>query len=142
MLHVKHLLAAKGPEVWSLAPEDSVLDAIKLLAEKHIGALPVMRADQLVGIVSERDYARKVILRGRTVEDTRVREIMSAPVRTVTPEDTVQQCMEIMTQFRIRHLPAVERGRVVGIVSIGDVVKAVMEEQQNTITELERYIAS
>jgi CBS domain-containing protein len=142
MLCVKHLIATKGPEVWSVAPEDSVLDAIKLLAEKHIGALPVMRAGELVGIVSERDYARKVILRGRTVEQTRVREIMSAPVRIVTTDDTVQQCMETMTQYRIRHLPVVERGRVIGIISIGDVVKAVMEEQQNTITELERYIAS
>ena len=142
MLCVKHLLAAKGRDVWSVAPEDSVLDVIKLMAEKHIGALPVMKAGELLGIVSERDYARKVILRGRTVEQTRTREIMSAPVRTVTAEDTVQQCMEIMTQYRIRHLPVIEKGAVVGIVSIGDIIKALMEEQQNTIAELERYIAS
>lgn len=142
MLRVKHLLGNKGREVWSVAPEDSVLDAIRMLAEKHIGALPVMRANELVGIVSERDYARKVILRGRNVEETRVREIMTAPVRTVTEDDSVQQCMEMMTQYRVRHLPVLERGRLVGIVSIGDIVKAVMEEQQNTIAELERYIAS
>ena len=142
MLCVKHLLAAKGRDVWSVAPEDSVLDVIKLMAEKHIGALPVMKAGELLGIVSERDYARKVVLRGRTVEQTRTREIMSAPVRTVTAEDTVQQCMEIMTQYRIRHLPVIEKGAVVGIVSIGDIIKALMEEQQNTIAELERYIAS
>jgi len=142
MLCVKHLLAAKGRNVWSVAPEDSVLDVIKLMAEKHIGALPVMSAGELVGIVSERDYARKVILRGRTIEQTRTREIMTAPVRTVTAEDTVQHCMETMTEYRIRHLPVVDKGAIVGIVSIGDIVKAVMEEQQNTIAELERYIAS
>ena len=141
MLRVKYLLALKGKDVWSIGPEAPVLDAIQLMADKHIGALPVMRGAELLGIVSERDYARKVILKGRSSADTPVRDIMSTPVRTVSPDEGVQRCMEIMTEYRIRHLPIVEKQRVVGMISIGDLVKAVIEEQQQTITELERYIA-
>jgi CBS domain-containing protein len=141
MLRVKYLLAFKDKAVWSIEPEEPVLEAIQIMADKHIGALPVMRGEELIGIVSERDYARKVILMGRSSSDTPVWEIMSSPVTTVTPDESVHRCMEIMTEKRIRHLPVVERGRMVGIISIGDLVKAVIEEQQQTIDQLERYIA-
>ncbi len=142
MLRVKHLLAAKGKDIWTVEAEDPVLEAIQLLADKHIGALPVMRNGTLVGIVSERDYARKIILLGRSSAETPVWEIMSAPVTTVSPEDTIHHCMELVTERRVRHLPVVEQGRLVAIVSIGDLVKAVIEEQQETIEQLQRFIAS
>jgi len=141
MLRVKYLLAFKDKAVWSVEPEQPVLEAIRMMADKHIGALPVMRGEERMGIVSERDYARKVILMGRSSSDTPVWEIMSSPVTTVTPDESVHRCMEIMTEKRIRHLPVVERGRMIGIISIGDLVKAVIEEQQQTIDQLERYIA-
>ena len=141
MLRVKYLLALKGKDVWFIGPDAPVLDAIQLMADKHIGALPVMRGAELLGIVSERDYARKVILKGRSSADTPVRDIMSTPVRTVSPDEGVHRCMEIMTEQRIRHLPIVEKQKVVGMISIGDLVKAVIEEQQQTIDQLERYIA-
>jgi CBS domain-containing protein len=141
MLRVSYLLAFKGKNVWSVGPDEPVLEAIRLMADKHIGALPVIRNGELVGIVSERDYARKVILMGRSSSETPVAQIMSTPVKTISPDDAVQRCMEIMTEQRIRHLPVVERGRVIGIISIGDLVKAVIDEQQNTISHLERYIA-
>jgi CBS domain-containing protein len=142
MLTAKHLLERKGSEVYSVGPDDSVLDAIRLMAERHVGALLVMRGVELVGIVSERDYARKVILLGRSSADTRVRQIMSSPVTTVTPAQTVNECMKIVTDQRLRHLPVLEQGRVVGVVSIGDLVKAVIEDQQQQIEQLERYITS
>lgn len=142
MLRVKYLLALKGSEVWSIGPDQPVLAAIQLMADKHIGALPVMQEGQLLGIVSERDYARKVILMGRSSADTPVRDIMTTTVRTVVPDEAVHRCMELMTELRIRHLPVLDKQRVVGIVSIGDLVKAVIEEQQQTIDQLERYIAS
>jgi CBS domain-containing protein len=141
MLRVRYLLAFKDKAVWSIEPEEPVLEAIQLMADKHIGALPVMRGDELIGIVSERDYARKVILLGRSSSDTPVWQIMSSPVTTVSPDDAVHRCMEIMTEQRIRHLPVVEKGKIIGIISIGDLVKAVIEEQQHTIDQLERYIA-
>jgi CBS domain-containing protein len=127
--------------VWTIGPEEPVLEAIQMMADKHIGALPVVRDDELIGIVSERDYARKVILLGRSSSDTPVWQIMSSPVETVSPDDVVHRCMEIMTERRIRHLPVIEQGKLIGIISIGDLVKAVIEEQQQTITQLERYIA-
>jgi len=142
MLRVKYLLALKGKEVWSIGPDQPVLAAIQLMADKHIGALPVMHDGALLGIVSERDYARKVILMGRSSADTPVRDIMTTTVRTVVPDEAVHRCMELMTELRIRHLPVLDKQRVVGIVSIGDLVKAVIEEQQQTIDQLERYIAS
>lgn len=142
MLRVQYLLALKGKDVWSIEPEAPVLEAIRMMAEKHIGALPVMRGLQLLGIISERDYARKVILMGRSSADTPVSQIMSTPVTTISPDDAVPNCMAIMTQQRIRHLPVVDKGKVVGMISIGDLVKAVIEEQQQTIDQLERYIAS
>ena len=141
MLRVNYILAFKNKSVWTIGPEDPVLEAIQMMADKHIGALPVVRDDELLGIVSERDYARKVILLGRSSSDTPVWQIMSSPVTTVTPDDAVHRCMEIMTEQRIRHLPVVERNRLIGMISIGDLVKAVIEEQQQTITQLERYIA-
>jgi CBS domain-containing protein len=141
MLRVKFLLALKDKAVWSIEPEEPVLEAIQMMADKHIGALPVIRGDELIGIVSERDYARKVILMGRSSSDTPVWQIMSSPVTTVSPDESVHRCMEIMTEKRIRHLPVVERGKMIGIISIGDLVKAVIEEQQQTIDQLERYIA-
>lgn len=141
MLRVRYLLAFKTKSVWTIGPEEPVLEAIQVMADKHIGALPVMRGDELIGIVSERDYARKVILLGRSSSDTPVWQIMTSPVVTVSPDEAVHRCMEIMTEQRIRHLPVVEKGALIGIISIGDLVKAVIEEQQQTITQLERYIA-
>src|SRR5882757_1727093 len=148
MLRVKHLLSEKSAQrgsssqVWTIDAEEPVLQAIQLMADKYIGALPVMRGNSLVGIVSERDYARKVILRGRSSAETPVWEIMESPVVTVHPEDTVNHCMQLVTDKRIRHLPVIEKGKLIGIVSIGDLVKAVIDEQQQTITQLERYIVS
>src|SRR5919106_82248 len=118
MLRVRYLLAFKTKSVWTIGPEEPVLAAIQVMADKHIGALPVMRDDELVGIVSERDYARKVILLGRSSADTPVWQIMSSPVVTVTPDEAVHRCMEIMTERRIRHLPVVDRGKLIGIISI------------------------
>ena len=141
MLRVSYLLAFKNKTVWTIGPEEPVLEAIQLMADKHIGALPVMRDQELAGIVSERDYARKVILMGRSSSDTPVWQIMSSPVTTVSPDEDVHRCMELMTELRIRHLPVMEKNRLVGMISIGDLVKAVIEEQQQTITQLERYIA-
>jgi CBS domain-containing protein len=142
MLTVKHLLERKGSQIYSVAPDTPVLDAIRLMAEKHVGALLVMRGTELAGIISERDYARKVILLGRSSAETPVREIMSSPVVTVNPAHTVNECMQLVTDQRIRHLPVVENGGVIGVVSIGDLVKAVIESQQEQIEQLERYISS
>ncbi len=141
MLRVRHLLAGKGHEVWSIDAEEPVLEAIQIMADRHVGALPVLRAGELAGIISERDYARKVILLGRSSAETPVWQIMSAPAITVTPDDTVQRCMEIMTERRIRHLPVVDDGRMVGMISIGDCVRAVIEDQKDTIQQLERFIS-
>jgi CBS domain-containing protein len=142
MTTVRHLLDGKGREIYSVEPEDPVLEAIQLMADRHVGALLVMRGKELIGIVSERDYARKVILLGRSSSETPVWQIMSSPVITVSPEATVRDCMKIMTDHRIRHLPVVAQGSVAGVISIGDLVKAVMEEQQQTIQQLENYIHS
>ena len=134
------LLGNKTGQVWSLAPTASVYDAIAMMAEKQVGALPVLDGATLVGIVSERDYARKVILKGKSSKDTPVTEIMSSPVITVTPSHTVEQCMRLVTEKRIRHLPVVEGGRIVGIVSIGDLVNWTITAQQEAISHLEAYI--
>lgn len=142
MLRVSYLLALKGKDVWSVDPDTPVLEAIRLMADRHIGALPVVRGRELLGIVSERDYARKVILMGRSSADTPVRDIMTSPVTTISADEAVHNCMEIMTQKHIRHLPVVDRTGLIGMISIGDLVKAVIEEQQQTIDHLERYIAS
>jgi CBS domain-containing protein len=140
MATARHLLDHKGRAIFSIGPDEPVLDAIRLMAEHHVGALVVMKGEQLVGIVSERDYARKVILKGRSSADTPVAQIMSSPVITVTLNSSVQDCMQLMTTRHLRHLPVMEGGKVVGMVSIGDLVKAVMEEQKQTIEQLESYI--
>ena len=142
MTTVRQLLDRKDRAVFSLRPEAPVLEAIRAMAEHHVGALLVMKDEVLAGIVSERDYARKVILRGRSSSDTPVRDIMTSPVLTVSPDTSVEQCMQLVTDKRVRHLPVVEAGRVVGMVSIGDLVKAVIAEQQQQIQQLESYIHS
>jgi CBS domain-containing protein len=136
------LLKHKGGGIYGVPPDAPVLEAIGLMAEHGVGALLVMQGEQLVGVVSERDYARKVILKGRSSNDTPVRQIMSAPVLTVRPDQSVNDCMRIMTENRIRHLPVTDGARVIGVLSIGDLVRAVLEEQQRTIAELEHYIHS
>jgi CBS domain-containing protein len=140
MTYVSQLLDRKGRATYSIEPEDPVLEAIQLMADHHVGALLVMKGEQLVGIVSERDYARKVILMGRSSAETPVWQIMSSPVLTVSLRHSVQECMQLMTEHRVRHLPVVESDHVVGIVSIGDLVKAVIQDQQETIEQLESYI--
>ncbi|MDH4165026.1 MAG: CBS domain-containing protein [Gammaproteobacteria bacterium] len=141
MVHVKQLLGLKGHEVWSVDADEPVLEAIQMMADKHVGALPVTRGGELVGVISERDYARKVILLGRSSAETPIWQIMSSPVVTVSPGDDVRQCMQVMTEKRIRHLPVMQDGRMVGMISIGDLVRAVIEEQEQTIQHLERFIA-
>jgi CBS domain-containing protein len=138
---VKHLLEDKGGAVHAIEPDKPVLDAIRVMADKYIGALLVMQGTQLVGIVSERDYARNVILKGRSSAETPVREIMSAPVLTVAPGDSVGHCMQLMTERRTRHLPVVDGGRVLGVVSIGDLVKAVIADQAQELEHMQRYIS-
>jgi CBS domain-containing protein len=142
MRTVKQLLDAKGRSVVAIAPEEPVLEAIQLMSDHHIGAVLVMRGEELAGILSERDYARKVILNGRSSGETAAWEIMSSPVVTVGATDTVNTCMRIMTERRIRHLPVVEDGQVTGVLSIGDLVKAVIEEQQQEIAQLQQYITA
>jgi signal-transduction protein with cAMP-binding, CBS, and nucleotidyltransferase domain len=137
---VKHLLEGKSGAIHSIGPDKPVLDAIRLMADKHVGALLVMRGDEMVGIVSERDYARKVILKGRSSADTPVSEIMTAPVISVAPGDSAHRCMRLMTDMRIRHLPVLDSARVVGMLSIGDLVKAVIDEQAAELEQLQRYI--
>jgi CBS domain-containing protein len=138
---VRNLLKMKGSEVWWLPPEATVYEAIALMAEKRIGAVLICEEGRPVGIVSERDYARKVILMGRSSRETRVREIMSSPLITVSPDQTVDECMRIMTERRVRHLPVVEGERVVGMISIGDLVKAIISAQAQTIRHLSDYIS-
>lgn len=142
MRTVRQLLEAKGPTIHAIRPEAPVLDAIRLMAEAHIGAVLVMDGPRLVGILSERDYARKVVLQGRSSSDTPVSEIMTSNVLTTWSLDTSDRCMQTMTEHRIRHLPVIDGDEVVGIVSIGDLVKAVIEDQQAELESLQRYIAS
>jgi CBS domain-containing protein len=141
MVRVKQLLGRKGHEVWTVDAEEPVLEAIQLMADRHVGALPVTRGGELVGVISERDYARKVILLGRSSAETPVWQIMSSPVVTVTPDQDVRECMQLMTQQRIRHLPVMQDGRMIGVISIGDLVRVVIEEQDHTIEQLERFIS-
>ena len=139
---LRQLLGNKTAEVYSVAPNDSVIDAIRLMAQKGVGAVLVMEGAELVGIISERDYARKVALHGRSSADTAVREIMTAEVVTVGLQQTVAECMRIVTEHRIRHLPVMDGDEVAGVISIGDLVKAVIEDQKVQLDELQRYIAS
>ena len=142
MKTVSQLLQAKGREVHSVAPDARVFDALRLMAERNVGALVVLEGARLAGIFSERDYARKVILLGKSSHDVPVREIMTAKVITVHPGQTVEECMALMTERRIRHLPVTEGERLIGMLSIGDLVKAVIAEQEQTIKQLESYIHS
>ena len=140
MRTVRQLLEGKAPEVHWIAPDAPVIDAIRLMAEKFIGALLVMEGGRLVGIVSERDYARKVVLQGHSSRETPVRDIMTAQVVGVSPDDSAERCMQLVTNRRIRHLPVLDGDDVVGVVSIGDLVKAVIEDQQLELDQLQRYI--
>lgn len=140
---VASVLKRKGPEIWSIAPDATVYEAIERMASRGIGALVVLAKNQIAGIVSERDYARRVILRGRSSRETKVEEIMSSPVITATPEYTVNTCLRIMNDRRIRHLPVVNsRGRLAGLVSVGDLVYSTLSTQAETIEELETYITN
>ncbi len=140
MATVREVLGKKGHEVWSVHPRHSVYDAIKKMSEKNIGSLVVLVDDQIVGIVTERHYARHVILEGRSSAETPVREIMASDVVCVRPDQTIEECMAIMTEKRIRHLPVVEDNRLVGLVSIGDLVKSIIADQKFTIEQLIHYI--
>ena len=137
---VRSILKVKGNNIWSLSPDATVYDAIGLMAEKGVGALVVVSHEKLEGIISERDYARKVILKGKQSTETRVREIMTTPVLYVTPDQSIEECMRLMTSRRLRHLPVVEEEKVVGIVSIGDLVNWVITTQEQTIQHLQSYI--
>jgi CBS domain-containing protein len=138
---VSSLLHHKGSTVWQVSPEATVFDAIKLMAEKNIGALPVMLRDRLVGIFTERDYTRKIALMGKTSKDTRVSEVLSGEVICVAPNDSVEECMRLMTEHRIRHLPVVEGQKILGIISIGDLVNWIISAQNSAIEQMEQYIA-
>ena len=140
MKRVRDILEAKGREVWSIKPGVTVFDALRLMAEKEIGALTVMDDERLVGIISERDYARKVILFGRSSLTTAVEEIMTQPVVCTHPEQPIEECMAVVTEKRVRHLPVVEQGKIVGLISIGDLVKSIIADQRFIIQQLERYI--
>jgi CBS domain-containing protein len=142
MLRIRDLLVDKGRDIWSIHPDATVYEAIDQMAQKSVGALLVMDSGQLVGIVSERDYARKVILKGKASQETQVREIMSYPVICVHPELTIQQTMTLMTEKRVRHLPVVVEESVVGVISIGDVVRSMIEEKEYYIQQLTSYITS
>lgn len=141
MISIRQLLEKKGYDVWSTSPESSVYDALLLLAEKNIGALVVLQEGELVGIVSERDYARKVVLQGRASMKTPVREIMTKEVVTVDLQCSVKEALALMTDKHIRHLPVVEDTQLVGLISIGDLVKSIIAEQEFMIKELEKYIS-
>jgi CBS domain-containing protein len=141
MIFVRELLRGKSPEVWSVGPRDMVYKALQLMAEKNVGGLPVVDSDgNVVGFFSERDYARKVILVGKSSQATAVGELMSYPVVCVSPGDTIETCMELMTEKHIRHLVVCEEGRMVGLVSIGDLLKAVIDTQNVQIKDLENFI--
>ncbi|MGD2138853.1 MAG: CBS domain-containing protein [Burkholderiales bacterium] len=142
MRSVQHLLEEKPQQILSIGPDASVLDALKLMAEKDVGALVVLDGEKLIGIFSERDYARKIILFGKSSKDTPVSAIMTQKVVCVRPEQTAEECMALMTQKRVRHLPVLSEKKVIGIISIGDVVRAMLTDQQRTIEQLEQYIMS
>lgn len=142
MKSLKQLLSAKGNQIYSIGPDAKVIEALQLMARKDVGALVVMDGGRLVGILSERDYARKVILHGRSSQDVAVRDIMTAELVTVDASRTVEECMALVTERRTRHLPVCEEDRLIGVVSIGDLVKEVIAEQEQTIKQLESYIHS
>ena len=140
MITVKDLLKTKGDYVYSISPDEKVFEALQIMADKNIGALLVLEGGKLVGMMSERDYARRVILKGRFSKDTPVREIMASDVICVTPDQTPEGCMALMTEKHIRHLPVLEGNRIVGVISIGDVVKSIISSRDVRIDQLEHYI--
>jgi CBS domain-containing protein len=140
MIKIGQLLNTKGHDVWYVSPQAAVFDALKLMAEKDIGALLVLENENLVGIISERDYARKVILKGKNSMDTLVKDIMTSEVITIQADQTIDSCMELMTNHHIRHLPVYEGNQLIGIISIGDVVKAIISQQEYLIEQMEQYI--
>jgi CBS domain-containing protein len=140
MIDVKQMLEEKGSTVWTIAPDAKVFDALKLMAEKEVGALIVLEKGAVVGMISERDYARKIALMGRLSQDTPVREIMTIQVYCVHPSSSSEECMALMTDKRIRHLPVIEKDKLAGVISIGDVVKSIISQQKETIQHLENYI--
>ena len=140
MKTVRNILDTKGHEVWCIGPEDTVFDALRLMAEKEVGSLMVMDGARVAGLISERDYARKIVLLGRTSPNTLVKEIMTTHVAYTHLEQPIEECMVVMTEKRIRHLPVMEQGKLVGIISIGDLVKAIIADQKFIIEQLERYI--
>lgn len=140
MISVRHVLQSKPSEFWTIGPDATVYQALELLADKDIGALPVVADGNLIGMFSERDYARKVILMGKTSQTTTVGELMSRPVFSVGPQDSIESCMRLMTEKRIRHLPVMEGDRLAGIVSMRDLMAAIIDDQQSMITSLEGYI--
>lgn len=142
MKDVAELLRNKGQEIWSVSPDTPVFEALQLMAEKNIGAVIAMEQDRVAGILSERDYARKVILRGKSSKDTPVSEIMSVDVVSIGPSESVADSMSLMTEKRIRHLPVLENGELIGVISISDVVEAIISDQHRTIDQLERYITA
>lgn len=142
MRTVRQLLEAKAPEIFAIGPDAPVVDAIRLMAEKRIGAVLVMQAGRLAGILSERDYARKIVLQGRSSKDTPVRDIMTAQVISVGLGDSTDHCMQLVTDKRIRHLPVLDGDNVLGVISIGDLVKAVIEDQAQELEHMQRYISS
>ena len=140
MYTVRHLLQEKGNQIWSVTPQTTVYEALELMSANNCGAVLVLDIDKLVGIFTERDYARKVVLKGKTSKTTTVGELMSSEMVYVKPNDTIEDCMALMTEHRTRHLPAMDGGKLVGVISIGDVVKAIISDREFTIRELERYI--
>ena len=141
MASVKQLLQGKGHDVWSIGPEASVYDAIAKMAQEEVGALVVLEGESLVGVVSERDYARKVVLQGRSSRDTKIKDIMTTRVAYARPDQSVEDCMAMMTEKRIRHLPVMDGDKLLGVISIGDLVKFIIEEQKHVIEQLEQYIS-
>jgi len=141
MTSVKQLLQGKGHDVWSIGPEASVYDAIAKMAQEEVGALVVLEGESLVGVVSERDYARKVVLQGRSSRDTMVKDIMTTRVAYARLDQSVEDCMAMMTEKRIRHLPVMDGDKLLGVISIGDLVKFIIEEQKHVIEQLEQYIS-
>jgi CBS domain-containing protein len=142
MKTVRDLIADKGAKVWSVAPDTTVLDALRLMADEEIGAVLVLRGEQLVGIFTERHYAREVVLKGKASKDTPVRDVMTQRIVYVRPEQTMEDCMALMTDKRVRHLPVMEAEKLIGVLSIGDVVKAMISEKEFIIAQLENYIST
>lgn len=141
MASVRQILQGKGHDIWSIGPELSVYDAIEMMAREEVGALVVLDGETLVGVLSERDYARKVVLQGRSSRDTKIKDIMTTRVAFARPDQSVEDCMAMMTDKRIRHLPVMDGDKLLGVISIGDLVKSIIEEQQHVIEQLEQYIS-